>query len=69
MAPIYQWKGLSANALRDKLKGVRENLQNVNNMTEVYYPGLKDIHSKWDAIYEKINEITSNADVSKKKGI
>ena len=37
-------------------------MQDVNNMTEVYYPGLKRIHSEWDKMYEqkgKVPEVPS----------
>jgi hypothetical protein len=53
---------LTADALKSRIAGVRENLQDVNNMTEVYYPGLKRIHSEFDRIYEqkgKVPEVPS----------
>ena len=62
LSPIYGWKGLTADALKSRVAGVRENLQDVNNMTEVYYPGLKRIHSEFDRIYEqkgKVPEVPS----------
>jgi len=62
LAPIYGWRGLSPSALKERLAGVKENLQDVNNMTEVYYPGLKNIHSQWDSIYAqkgKVPEVPS----------
>jgi ribosomal protein L9 len=62
LSPIYAWKGLTADALKSRIAGVRENLQDVNNMTEVYYPGLKRIHSEFDRIYEqkgKVPEVPS----------
>jgi hypothetical protein len=62
LSPIYGWKGLTVDALKSRVSGVRENLQDVNNMTEVYYPGLKRIHSEFDRIYEqkgKVPEVPS----------
>jgi hypothetical protein len=62
LSPIYGWKGLTADALKSRVAGVRENLQDVNDMTEVYYPGLKRIHSEFDRIYEqkgKVPEVPS----------
>jgi len=62
LSPIYGWKGLTADALKSRVAGVRENLQDVNSMTEVYYPGLKRIHSEWDRLYEqkgKVPEVPS----------
>ena len=62
LSPIYGWKGLTADALKTRIAGVRDNLQDVNNMTEVYYPGLKRIHSEWDKMYEqkgKVPEVPS----------
>jgi hypothetical protein len=62
LSPIYAWKGLTVDALKSRISGVRENLQDVNNMTEVYYPGLKRIHSEFDRIYEqkgKVPEVPS----------
>jgi hypothetical protein len=62
LSPIYGWKGLTADALKSRVAGVRENLQDVNSMTEVYYPGLKRIHSEWDKLYEqkgKVPEVPS----------
>jgi len=62
LSPIYAWKGLTADALKSRISGVRENLQDVNDMTEVYYPGLKRIHGEFDRIYEqkgKVPEVPS----------
>jgi hypothetical protein len=63
LSPIYAWKGLTADALKSRISGVKENLQDVNNMTEVYYPGLKRIHGEWDRLYEqkgKVPEVPSS---------
>jgi len=62
LSPIYAWKGLTVDALKSRISGVRENLQDVNDMTEVYYPGLKRIHGEFDRIYEqkgKVPEVPS----------
>lgn len=57
LSPIYGWKGLTADALKTRIAGVKDNLQDVNNMTEVYYPGLKRIHSEWDKMYEQKGKV------------
>ena len=62
LSPIYAWKGLTVDALKSRISGVRENLQDVNDMTEVYFPGLKRIHGEFDRIYEqkgKVPEVPS----------
>jgi hypothetical protein len=57
LSPIYGWKGLTADALKSRLAGVKDSLQDTNDLTEVYYPGLKRIHSEFDKIYEQKGKV------------
>jgi len=57
LSPIYGWKGLTADALKSRLAGVREQLQETNALTEDFYPGLKKIHERFDQTYEKLGKV------------
>jgi hypothetical protein len=64
LSPIYGWKGLTADALKSRLAGVREQLQETNALTEDFYPGLKKIHERFDKTYEtlgKVPQVSSEA--------
>ena len=53
LGPIYQWRGLTAGALKQKLNEAKNYIQNENKMTEVYYPGFKELNPQFDAIFKQ----------------
>ena len=53
LGPIYQWRGLTVDALKQKLNEAKNYIQNENKMTEVYYPGLKELNPQFDAIFKQ----------------
>jgi hypothetical protein len=57
LSPIYGWRGLTADALKSRLAGVREQLQETNALTEDFYPGLKKIHERFDQTYERLGKV------------
>jgi hypothetical protein len=57
LSPIYGWRGLTADALKSRLAGVREQLQETNSLTEDFYPGLKKIHERFDQTYERLGKV------------
>lgn len=57
LSPIYGWKGLTADALKSRLTGVKDQLQETNALTEDFYPGLKKIHERFDQTYEKLGRV------------
>ena len=64
LSPIYGWRGLTADALKSRLAGVKEQLQETNALTEDFYPGLKKIHERFDKTYEtlgKVPQVSSEA--------
>jgi hypothetical protein len=59
LEPLYGWKGLTAKALRERLKGVSEDFEDKNNILQIRFPGLIDYASKIDDYY--FNKPTSEA--------
>jgi hypothetical protein len=59
LSPIYEWKGLTADALKSKLSGIKDNLQETNALTEEFYPGLKRVHQRFDEAYKKLGKVPS----------
>jgi hypothetical protein len=59
LEPLYGWKGLTAKALRERMKGVREDFEDKNNILQIRYPGLIDYAGKIDDYY--FNKGTSEA--------
>lgn len=57
LSPIYGWKGLTADALKSRLTGVKDQLQETNALTEDFYPGLKKIHERFDQTYERLGRV------------
>jgi hypothetical protein len=57
LGPIYQWRGLTADALKDKLNEAKKYISNQQQMEEVYYPGFKELKPQFDAIYEQSGKV------------
>jgi hypothetical protein len=51
LEPIYGWKGLTVPALRERIKGVKEDFQDKNTYLEMRYPGFKTIGEQIDQYY------------------
>jgi hypothetical protein len=51
LEPLYGWKGLTAKALRERLKGVAEDFEDKNNILQIRFPGLIDYSEKIDDYY------------------
>ena len=57
LAPIYQWKGLSADALKQKLNEAKKQISERQQLEEIYYPGFKELKPQFDAIYEQTGKV------------
>jgi hypothetical protein len=51
LEPLYGWKGLTAKALRERMRGVKEDFEDKNNILQIRYPGLIDYAGKIDDYY------------------
>ena len=51
LAPIYGWKGLTAGALKERIKGVKEDFEDKNAILEKRYPGFVKIGEDIDEYY------------------
>jgi transketolase C-terminal domain/subunit len=50
---------LTVDALKERLKGTKDNFALTNSLTEEYYPGLKDVRARFDQAYEKTGRVPS----------
>jgi len=57
LAPIYQWKGLTADALKQKLNEAKKQISERQQLEEIYYPGFKELKPQFDAIYEQTGKV------------
>ena len=57
LGPIYEWRGLTVDALNKKINEAKNYIQNENKMTEVYYPGFKELHPQFDAIFKQSGKV------------
>ena len=57
LSPIYGWRGLTADALKSRLAGVKDQFEETNALTEDFYPGLKKIHERFDQTYAKLGRV------------
>jgi hypothetical protein len=70
LAPIYQWKGLTVNALKERIKGVKEDFEDKNAYLEMRYEGLVPLGEKIDNYYlTKGRNPNSVADVGADTGL
>jgi len=70
LAPIYQWKGLTVNALKERIKGVKEDFEDKNAYLEFRYEGLVPLGEKIDNYYlTKGRNPNSVADVGADTGL
>ena len=57
LSPIYQWKGLTADALKQKLNEAKKQISERQQLEEIYYPGFKELKPQFDAIYEQTGKV------------
>jgi hypothetical protein len=57
LGPIFEWRGLTVDALNKKINEAKNYIQNENKMTEVYYPGFKEFHPQFDAIFKQSGKV------------
>ena len=63
LRPIYSWKGITAGALNERLKLVKEDFSNRNAIVEIRYPGLAPIGQKIDEYYKTGRAITDISEI------
>lgn len=61
LAPIYSWKGLTADALDKRISGVKKDFEDRNAITEIRYPGLAELKPKVRAYYERTGTVPQEA--------
>jgi len=57
LGPIYNWRGLKPQALEERLKGVKETLQDNLAISEEVYPGFKQLRPKLESVYDKTGRV------------
>jgi hypothetical protein len=57
LGPIYNWRGLTAKALEERLKGVKETLNDNLAISEEVYPGFKQLRPRLESVYEKTGRV------------
>jgi hypothetical protein len=63
LRPIYSWKGITASALNERLKLVKEDFSNRNAIVEIRFPGLAPIGQKIDEYYKTGRAITDISEI------
>jgi hypothetical protein len=63
LRPIYSWKGITAGALNERLKLVKEDFADRNAIIEIRFPGLAPVGQKIDDYYKKGRSITEVSEI------
>jgi hypothetical protein len=63
LRPIYSWKGITAGALNERLKLVKEDFADRNAIVEIRFPGLAPVGQKIDDYYKKGRSITEVSEI------
>ena len=63
LRPIYSWKGITAGALNERLKLVKEDFADRNAIVEIRFPGLAPVGQKIDDYYKKGRSITEASEI------
>ena len=63
LKPIYSWKGITAGALNERLKLVKEDFADRNAIIEIRFPGLAPVGQKIDDYYKKGRSITEISEI------
>lgn len=53
LSPIYGWKGIPVSALKERIKGVKDDFTDKNAFLEMRYPGFIPIGEKIDQYYQQ----------------
>ena len=59
LEPLYGWRGLTVDALRKRLEGTKDEFEKSAQAFETYYPGLKEIRSQLNQIYQSTGRVPS----------
>jgi hypothetical protein len=65
LGPIYNWRGLTAKALEERLKGTADTLNDNLAISEEVYPGFKQLRPRLESVYNKTGRV---ADVPQGEG-
>ena len=65
LGPIYNWRGLTAKALEDRIKGTADTLKDNLAISEEVYPGFKQLRPRLESVYDKTGRV---ADVPQGEG-
>jgi hypothetical protein len=57
LGPIYNWRGLTAKALEDRIKGVKDTLKDNLAISEEVYPGFKQLRPRLESVYDKTGRV------------
>jgi hypothetical protein len=57
LEPIYGWRGITADALKQRLDGIKKNLQNTQGLEEAMYPGFAQLRPQFDKVYEQSGRV------------
>jgi len=58
LEPIYGWKGITADALKTRVRVAKQDMQNQQAIYENLYPGLTAKRQVWDQVYENSRKPT-----------
>ena len=65
LGPIYNWRGLTAKALEDRIKGTADTLKDNLAISEEVYPVFKQLRPRLESVYDKTGRV---ADVPQGEG-
>jgi hypothetical protein len=57
LEPIYGWRGITADALKQRLDNIKKNLQNTQGLEEAMYPGFAQLRPQFDKVYEQSGRV------------
>ena len=57
LEPIYGWRGITADALKQRLDGIKKNLENTQGLQEAMYPGFTQLKPQFDKVYEQSGRV------------
>jgi len=62
LAPLYNWRGLTSDALRAKLSEVDNKFDTTNRLVEEDYPGLKNRRAQYEQVYKQFGTLRETPD-------
>jgi hypothetical protein len=57
LEPIYGWRGITADALKQRLDGIKKYLENTQGLQEAMYPGFTQLKPQFDKVYEQSGRV------------